>query len=159
MGTFYTIGIIKEFKAFSNHHLSKYEWDKVLNERIDLETYDLDYNDSGVDAWIKRNIFTENIIEFYGVLKKILGTNRNTIFDHYENDFGTDIENYQFSNTRLNLEENGLTIKLDIQFVLLFLEGKVMVEEFYTEPILINWLFRNSNIDNKLAGCVISEIV
>lgn len=33
------------------------------------------------------------------------------------------------------------------------------MEEFFSEPLLINWLFRNSTIDNKLAGCVISDIV
>ena len=42
---------------------------------------------------------------------------------------------------------------------MLFIEGKVLAEEFYTEPHLINWLFRHSNIQNKLAGCVISDIV
>ncbi|WP_188453365.1 hypothetical protein [Virgibacillus oceani] len=160
MGTFYTIGIIKEFKATSNQHLTANEWDKVLNVRVDLELYDLNFTDSGVVARLESNIFSENITDFYGVFKEILGTNRNPNFDHYEKDFGTDIENYQIANTILNFQEiNGRTVTLDIQFVLLFLEGKVMVEEFYTEPALINWLFRNSKIDNKLAGCVVSEVV
>lgn len=159
MGTYYTLGIITIFKATSNQQLTKTEWQRALDERVDLELFDLTFNDLNVAAKLKPIIFKENITDFYAVLREILGTNRNPNIDFYENNSGTSIEEYQIANTRLILQENELLIKIDIQFVLLFLEGKVSVEEFYTEPALINWLFRHSKIDNKLAGCVISQVV
>lgn len=35
---------------------------------------------------------------------------------------------------------------------------KVLVEEFSIEPKLINWLFRHANLDNCLAGAIISTV-
>lgn len=160
MGTYYTLGIIRKFKASSHRPLTKEEWERVLNDRIDLKLFGLTYNHSELNGSIDSNIFKENIADFYNILKKILGKNRNQNIDYYEAEYGTEIENYQEEYTRLDFEDGlGNSIRLDINFVLLFIEGKVFVEEFYTEPVLMNWLFRNSSIQNKLAGCIVSRII
>ena len=57
------------------------------------------------------------------------------------------------------LDNEGNSIKLSTSMALLFIEGKVSVESFNIDPKLINWLFRHSDISNKLSGCVISDIV
>lgn len=41
---------------------------------------------------------------------------------------------------------------------MLFIEGKVMAEEFKIEPKIMNWLFRHANIPNQLTGCVMSGV-
>jgi hypothetical protein len=53
---------------------------------------------------------------------------------------------------------NERIIKIETNFAMMMIEGKVIIEEFYTDPHLINWLFRNSNIPNKLSGAVISSV-
>ena len=42
---------------------------------------------------------------------------------------------------------------------MLMLEGKVLVEEVRTDPVLINYLFRHSNVSNPIKGAVISQVV
>jgi len=160
MGTFYTLGIISSLKATSTRLLKHREWVEILNERIDIQLFDLRTNDDQAEAFLRPNIFSENIAGFYSLLRSILGQQRNSNIDYYEKVYGADLENYQFADTTLYLQHyKGDQITLDVNFALLFIEGKVLVEEFDTEPILMNWLFRQSNIENKLAGCVISGIV
>jgi hypothetical protein len=160
MGTYYSLGIIHKFKASSQQHLTEEEWERVLNDRVDLNLFDLTYDDSELAGSIDSNVFNENIADFYSILRKILGKNRNENIDYYESEYGTEIKNYQKEYTRLQFEdEMGNSIRIDINFVLLFIEGKVFVEEFYTEPVLMNWLFKNSNIQNKLAGCIVSRVI
>lgn len=160
MGTFYTLGVIKNFKAYSDQPLTEKEWKEILNERVDLEMFDTKINNVDVEASLQSEIFSENISGFYETLRKILAPRKNENMDYYEKEFGQDIENYQMGYTSLYLQgPQGSRVKLNITFALLFIEGKVVVEEFYTEPSLINWLFRHSKMENKLAGCIVSEIV
>ncbi|MDQ0175451.1 hypothetical protein [Bacillus chungangensis] len=160
MGTFYCLGIINKFTAMSQNSLLKNEWENLLNERIDLNLYETSIQGTRVEGSLIDDIFKENIIEFYQILKEISGPTRSSNIDYYEKEFGTNINDYQTSQTELILEtSNGNSISLSVTYVLLFIEGKVSVEEFNTEPHLINWLFRNSRIENKLSGCVISDIV
>jgi hypothetical protein len=54
-----------------------------------------------------------------------MGKYRNKYIDYYESEYGTEIENYQKEYTRLQFEDDmGNSIRLDIHFVLLFIEGK-----------------------------------
>lgn len=50
-------------------------------------------------------------------------------------------------------------ITISAEIAVLFIEGKVFVEEFTFEPKIINWLFRNSSISNPLSGCVMSNVL
>lgn len=56
-------------------------------------------------------------------------------------------------------DDYGKEVIVYITMALLFTEGKVLAETFNKEAKLINWLFRHSNIENKLTGAVISDIV
>lgn len=160
MGTYYTLGVIKDFQAHSEQPLTEKEWKEILNERVDLELFDTKIDDTDVEALLKSEIFSENIADFYEVLRGILAPVENKNMDYYEQEFGQDIENYQVGYTRLYLlGPQGSCVTLNITFVLLFIEGKVIVEEFDIEPPLINWLFRHCKMENKLAGCIVSSIV
>jgi len=50
-------------------------------------------------------------------------------------------------------------ITIAAEIAVLFIEGKVLVEEFSYEPKIVNWLFRHSNISNPLTGCVMSDVL
>ena len=159
MATNYTLGIIHEFTATSKQPLTNEEWVSKLNERIDVSLFDLQTMDTKVQATLKTSVFSENITGFYEVLRSILGADRNPNIDYYEEVYGTDLENYQMDRTRMDIQsDDDHSIRLELGYVLLLVEGKVFAEEFYTDPVLINWLFRNSKIDNRLARCVISDI-
>lgn len=161
MGSYYTLGVISHIRAASTELLSREEWIEVLNERVNIQLFDLRTNDGGAEAFLKPDIFSENITGFYSLLRSILGKERNRNIDFYEKEYGTDLEEYQYADTSFYLQSptGGSRIKLYMSFALLFIEGKVLAEEFDTDPVLINWLFRHSNIENKLAGCMISAIV
>ncbi|QKY70151.1 hypothetical protein [Lentibacillus sp. CBA3610] len=160
MGTDYTIGIVRDFTATANQNLSMEEWRLTLSDRLDLDCFALTEEESRLHGQLDESIFRNQIAGFYQTLGSILGEKRNPNLDYYFETFGTDITNYQTAAERITLKKgNGLHIELHFKYALLFVEGKVLVEEFYTEPLLLNWLFRNSKIENKLAGCVISGIV
>ncbi len=57
---------------------------------------------------------------------------------------------FQFPDTR---------ITITAEIAILFIQGKVFVEEFSFEPKIINWLFRHIDISNSLAGCVMSDVL
>lgn len=159
MGSFYTLGVIHEFVAISDQSLSNMEWEEALDERVDLRIFDLHLKENELHAALDPHVFRENILDFYNVLRQIAGPSRSVNIDAYEENFGVHLENYQYSYTNLYLENNhGCKIRINASIAVLFIEGKVRVEEFRTEPHLINWLFRNSKIDNKLAGCIISDV-
>ena len=44
----------------------------------------------------------------------------------------------------------------DVAAASFVIEGMGLVEEVYTDIFLINWLFWNSIIENKFAGCIVS---
>lgn len=155
MGTFYTIGIIKEFKVTSNEVLLMDTWHEKLADRLDLELFELKVEENKLFGKLKKDIFDENIEDFYSTLRKILGKKRNANIDYYEKSYGKDLDEYPTEKNYVYLDE----LKLETTFAFLFIEGKVLVEEFNSDPLLINYLFRNSTIENPLKGCVISEII
>lgn len=160
MGTYYSLGIISEFVAESEKTLTQAEWEQLLTKRLDLSLFRLTIHGNKIYGSLYPEIFKENIKDFYQILKEIAGPNRSEKIDYYEKKFGSNLDDYHYSETVLFVEgSDGSLIKIGVRFALLFVEGKVSVEIFNTEPHLINWLFRNSKIANKLAGCVISEIV
>jgi hypothetical protein len=80
--------------------------------------------------------------------------------EYYEKIYGDHLDDYQFWDTYLYVTgQNGKSIRIEANIALLFIEGKVIVEYFQTEPQIINWLFRHSGLKNKLAGCIVSTIV
>src|SRR5699024_141205 len=134
--------IITNINGTSNTELTGEDWLNVLIQSIDVSLYDLETAETEATGAIQTD----------GIWGNITG--------YYERELGTKLYNYQFWRTPLKLQkENGISIQFDLTMALLFIEGKVMAEIFNSDPVLINWLFRNSNIDNKLAGCVISSIV
>jgi hypothetical protein len=159
MGSYYTLGIITSFTAKSKNLTSLEEWKQKLNSRIDTDLFEMTIFESSISANLKPDIFQEYIIDFYRILKEITSPIYSRNIENYEQEFGNNLEEYQFDRTTLYVgEDSDKGIEIDVEYALLFIEGKVIVEEFYTEPQMVNWLFRNSNIPNKLAGCVISSI-
>jgi hypothetical protein len=147
MGTYYGLGVIQEFTAsyvekVYDRSLSKEEWERILSERVDLSLFDVDIQGKEVTGSLLPNIFSENIIDFYRILKEIAGPRRSKNINSYEKKYGTDLNEYPTAQTSLFLSDSdGYTIRMDITFVPLFVEGKVLVEEFNTEPHIINWLW------------------
>ncbi|BAQ09090.1 transcriptional regulator [Bacillus sp. OxB-1] len=161
MGTYYSVGIITKFSANSHDNLSLKEWNEVLGPRLDLDLFEITMEENEISGKIKKDVFSENIIDFYDLLREISGPNYNGNLDYYEKEYGADLEQYQSGYETLWTKNaaNNRKIAVNTEFALLYIEGKVLVEEFETDPQLINWLFRNSRIPNKLAGAVISSIV
>jgi hypothetical protein len=187
MGTYYTLGIIRKFEARATKGknprwldekivpLKRNEWIKTLSDRIDPYLFDLVVQEDGsIRAELKNEIFQQHINSFYDVLRNILGEKRNENIDYYEKSYCMhkkdiygkdgdvdDNDYYSIEGARpihiIDKAGNGIFLKCD--FIMLMLEGKVLEEEFYTDPVLINYLFRHSNIDNPLRGAVISEVV
>ncbi|MFH0925450.1 MAG: hypothetical protein V1872_07435 [bacterium] len=158
MGTFYALGVATNIDGCtSKKALSKKEWEDILNERFDLELFDLIIKDNSIKATLKQEIFKNNIKDFFQKLKDITMSEN---VDYYLEEYGDDVERYQTAEDSLCvLDKEGNEIELCVVFALLFIEGKVSVEEFNIEPKLMNWLFRHTNFGNKLAGAIVSSIV
>lgn len=154
MGTYYTLGIIQNFIAQSEKALPEEKWHELLNERVNLDLFEIKLIDGCITGVLKDKLFEDNIKDFYCKLKKI--TNDNDIDSYFKED-GVQLTKYQTNRTRIYLDENQ-RIALVIEYILLFVEGKVLVEEFSIEPKLMNWLFRHCDFGNCLAGSVISGI-
>jgi hypothetical protein len=183
MGTFYTLGIIRQFEATASRGTDKWfreprkltreEWIKELSTRIDPYLFDLyEQEDGSMHGFLKNDIFQQNINGFYDVMREILGERRNTNIDHYakftcnnnrdihgEDDDAEESYSIEGANPICIINKDGTGIKIEYDFIMLMLEGKVLVEEFNTDPVLVNYLFRHSNINNRLRGAVISQIV
>lgn len=160
MGTFYTLGPITSFKTSSRKGLSELEWKETLGERLDLNLFELTFTENNVSGKIKEEVFKENIYDMYDILREMSFSLENININHYKEEFGDDLQEQSTSYAELYVSfQKEEKIKIKCNFAMMFLEGKVLVEEFYTEPQLINWLFKNSNINNPLKGCMISEIV
>ncbi len=156
MGAYYRLGVIQQFTAESKKKLSKEKWEQILNERINIELFEIEFTNEKVSGVLKDKIFEDNIEDFYYKLKKI--TNNNDI-DYYFNENGVQLDNYDLDRVRMYLcDDENEKVVINIEYVLLFTEGKVMAEEFNIEPMLINWLFRHCDFGNCLAGCIISTI-
>lgn len=59
----------------------------------------------------------------------------------------------------MKFEYHDVHITISATISILFIQGKVLVEEFSFEPKLMNWLFRHINISNLLTGCVMSDVL
>lgn len=156
MGTYYALGIVKKFTAKSTQALSQTDWKKHLNERLDMEQYSINFRDNAVEGEMKKEVFEKNIEDFYHKLVKI--TNNEQIAIYFE-DSGTDMEKYQDWVTVMTVKEHSPNISLRAEFAILFIEGKVIAEEFSFEPQLMNWLFRHVDLSNPLSGCIMADIV
>lgn len=156
MGTFYALGIVKEFTATNSESISQVEWNELLNEWLDVEQYTINFKDNEVKGSLKKDIFANNIEDFY---KKLVAISNNEYILNWFNDYRIDIEKYQTEVVRMKFKQHNHPFVLTAELALLFIEGKVLVEEFNTEPMLMNWLFRHADLSNKLAGCVMSDIV
>ena len=157
MGTYYGLGVATYFHAYSNTVFSIDKWKKILNERLDLDLYDVTINDSRVNGVLKEGIFQENIEDLYRILKEIAPYKQ---IDYYFKAYGTNIDDYDIGNTGMYLYDDDKN-KIDFRagLALLFIEGKVWAEEFSIEPKILNWALRHSTINNKLVGCIFGDIV
>jgi hypothetical protein len=157
MGAYYTLGLIQRFTARSERALSEEKWKQLLNERVNLELFEIEFTPDQVNAVLKEKIFEDNIEDFYCKLKKI--THDNGI-DYYFTENGTQRDNYDWDRTRVYFcnDENEKIAMHVLEYTSLFTEGKVLAEEFSIEPKLINWLFRHCDFGNCLAGAIISTI-
>lgn len=156
MGTYYALGIVKKFTAKSNQALSQTDWKKHLNERLDMEQYFINFRDNAVEGELKKEVFEGNIGDLYHKLVKI--TNNEQIAIYFE-DSGTDMEKYQDWVTVMTVKEHSPNISIRAKFAILFIEGKVIAEEFSFEPLLMNWLFRHVDLSNPLSGCIMTDIL
>ncbi|TMN21850.1 hypothetical protein [Lentibacillus cibarius] len=156
MGTYYALGIVKKFTAKSNQELSEANWEDHMNERLDIDQYAVSVKDNVIEGVLKEKVFRENIEDLYNKLVQITNDRQVSV---YLEDSGTDIEQYQTWRTGMTIKEYDSNITLTVELVILFIEGKVIVEEFSIEPKLINWLFRHASLSNPLAGCIMSDIV
>lgn len=157
MGTYYTLGVVEEFEATSkNKILSETEWQKLLNERLDLSLFNITLEEKTISGALKENIFEENIEHFYEKLKEMANSED---INYYFESQGNKITNYQQDVTSIKLKAKEDTfVVCHMKFLLLFIEGKVLTEQFIEEPKLMNWLFRHCDLGNPLAGCIISSI-
>lgn len=156
MGSFYVFGIVKKFEANSTNPLDQANWKEYLNKRLDLEQYVTDWSDYTANGELKEEVFKNNIENFY---KNLVEIACNESIASYFEDFGTELENYQIRNTKMTFGYHETNITISAEIAILFIEGKVLVEEFSFEPKLINWLFRHIDISNPLRGCVMSDVL
>jgi hypothetical protein len=158
MGTYYTLGVIKEFTATSNDSYSETDWQNFLNEKIDTTLFNLIIEGEGksISGNLKEGIFENNIQDFYSKLIKITD---DASIGEYLSYNGVDINNYEVDRIKeYYYMDNHKEIVMIYYYVMLFTEGKVLAEEFSIEPKLINWLFRHSDFGNRLSGCITSSI-
>ncbi|TMN21841.1 hypothetical protein [Lentibacillus cibarius] len=156
MGTYYALGIVKHFTAKSDQAISPAIWNVYLDERIDIQLYTLRMNGAEIHGELKMEVFEDNIEDFYNKLVEITDNEKISI---YFEDSGKNMEQYQSWVTEMTVKQYDPNITLTAELAILFIEGKVLVEEFSIEPKLINWLFRHVNLANPLVGCVMCDIV
>lgn len=156
MGTFYALGVVNKFTAKSNQTLNEANWNEYLNERLDTEQHTIIFRENAIEGELKKEVFENNIEDFYNKLVTITNNKRISI---YFEDSGTDIEKYQHWVTGMTVNEHNPQITLSAEFAIVFIEGKVSVEEFSIEPNLMNWLFRHVDLSNPLSGCIMTDIV
>ncbi|MHA6250330.1 hypothetical protein ACXYMZ_00180 [Oceanobacillus sp. CAU 1775] len=156
LGAFYILGIVNKFEAKFTNPLNQVHWEQYINERIDLEQYTTTLTDFTAKGELKERVFKENIESFY---KKLVEITKDDKIATYFEDSKTDIDNYQSRHTVMTFQYPDTQITISAEIAILFIEGKVFVEEFSFEPKIINWLFRHIDISNPLAGCVMSDVL
>lgn len=155
MGTDYTLGIVKEFTATASQ-MGPTEWEELLNQRLDIEQYNLKFEDGKAIGTLKEEVFEEDIEDLY---RKLVAITDNGHMLNWLNNGGTDINRYDTWVTEMKFKRKSGSFTLCAKLSVLFVEGKVLVEEFNTEPKLMNWLFRHADLSNRLAGCIMSDII
>jgi len=161
MGTYYTVGVIKYFSiktaAYSEISVPGDYLEILDRNLLDVSLYDTRMENEYLIGELKKEIFKENIKDLYQKLKKITGVPN---IDYYFESHGENIEEYPDWPITIKIQSKKLEFLIEARYILLFIEGKVFAESFgfNIEPRLINWLFRHSSIDNKLKGCMISDI-
>ena len=158
MGTYYTLGVVKKFVADTEASYSEAKWKQFLDERLDTSLYNLSIEDDGksISGSLREGVFESNIEDFYNKLIKI--TNDRFLKEYFE-EGGGNIDDYQDDEIKISFSiDRNIEITLHLEYVLLFIEGKVSVEEFSIEPKLMNWLFRHCDFGNCLSGCIVSSI-
>ena len=58
----------------------------------------------------------------------------------------------------MKFEYHDVHITISANIAILFIEGKVFVEEFSFEPKLMSWLSRHIDISNPLSGCIMNDV-
>lgn len=158
MGTYYGVGVIRGFEVhalFSSY--SQAEWEELLTKRIDLSLFDVKYEEKTARGKIKEQLFSNHIENLYKYLVDIVDQEH---IGYYFQQYGNDLDEYgHWKTTYFMKGKKDEEIQFHVDLAILYTEGKVFAEEFYIEPFLINWLFKNSNIKNPLAGCIMSTIV
>jgi hypothetical protein len=160
MGTFYSLGIVQDFTAKStgNTSIELGDLEVAVGDRLNLDLFSLRQGPGGLLGQLKPGTLEEHLEDFVRTLKQI--ANQHSRIDEYWNLYGCQWENYpreywvmEFKNAQ------GQGIKLSGMALFLFIEGKVGADEFEIEPLLLNWLFRHSSLENPLAGAVVSIIL
>lgn len=157
MGTYYGLGVIKEFSAISSGDMSPEDWRELLGERLDPALFDFSLDPRTAKGAMKEGLFAGNIKDFIGKLTTMIG-NEDAAF--YFGKYGTNLGGYPTARAKMRLSgKRSESVSLSIVFILLFIEGKVVAEQFSSEPMLVNWLFRHAPIGNPLAGAIVTDIV
>ena len=156
MGAFYIFGIVNKFEAISTSPLDQTHWEQYLKERLDLEQYTTTLTEYTAKGKLINGVFKDNIEGFY---KKLVEITRDDEIAIYFEDSKTNIDNYQSRNTTMTFKHHDKQITISAEIAILFIQGKVFVEEFSFEPKIMNWLFRHSSISNPLSGCVMSDVL
>ncbi|URZ03849.1 hypothetical protein [Clostridium felsineum] len=156
MGTYYTLGIVKKF---SIKRTKIHSTDEIINEiqiKLDLDIFNLVIEDDYIYGELDENILNKNIGDFYNTLEEMTGSNSVSYYFDKEND---EMRYVYEGSTRIRLNDTCINeLVLNLNYMVLYIEGKVIAECFSYEPQIINWLFRQLNIKNKLFGAVISDI-
>ena len=158
MGTYYSLNVVQSFETEATPSLSFEQIEKILNERFDLDLYEITFVNNSVKATLKPELFADHIEDFVNKLYRI--TNFSSRVETWLEEPIKNIENYEPEFEKWTIsDEQGNTINLRGYLVSLFIEGKVGAEQFEVEPLLINWLFRHSSFGNPLAGAIMSSIL
>ncbi|NJK28154.1 MAG: hypothetical protein HC925_06195 [Coleofasciculaceae cyanobacterium SM2_3_26] len=158
MGTYYGLGIVNDFSTRTVQSLTAAQLEQAVDERLNLELFEIQRQNGQLVGNLKAGVFESHGGGFLSADKAIANCDRRV--DEYFQEYGTNMGEYpdEFCSVYFR-DSEGNEINLRMTVVFLFLEGKVGVEEFDIEPLLLNWLFRHSDFENPLAGAVMSSIV
>lgn len=157
MGTYYSLNVVQSFETEPTPSLSFEQIENILNERFDLDLYEIIFVNNSVKATLKPELFAEHIEDFVNKLYRI--TNYSSHVQTWLEEPIKNIENYEpeFEKWTISDEQKN-TLNLRGYLISLVFDGRVGAEEFEVEPLLINWLFRHSSFGNPLSGAIMSSI-
>ena len=160
VGTYYAIGIVRKFTAQARRAIAATALEDAVRKRLDLRLFELNHAADGtIQGTLKPGLFAQHIEGFVNKLAEI-DRDCGSIIRYYFENYGTDIDQYASHECRMRIHHSeGLSVELLAEMVPVYDEGKVLAECFSVEPVLINWLFRNCDFGNPLAGIVVSGII